>query len=313
MLRLILRRLLISVPLVVVVMFLTLLLQAVAPGDTAAAILGDHYTPEAYERLRYELRLDDPLPVQYWHWLEGALHGDLGVSPVSGLGVSDQIVSRFGVTLSLALTTAVLATLIGVILGVISAIRGGALGRAVDVLSLTGFALPNFWLALVLVTVFAVQLRLLPATGYVPFTSSPSGWAKSLILPVVALAVHAVAVIAKQTRDGMLDALNREFVQTLRANGASEVSIIFRHALRNAAIPVVTVIGLLMIGLLSGVVLIETVFAMPGLGELAVSAVTMHDLPMVQGIVATFTVIVVVVNLFVDLAYGWLNPKVRVS
>lgn len=307
------RRLLASVPLVLLVSFLTFMLEALAPGDTARTILGDNYTPEGYAQLRRQLGLDEPLLAQYWTWLSHALRGDLGVSPISGLSVGDQILSRLGVTVSLAIGTTILATLIGVGLGVLSAVRGGWLGRSVDVLALTGFALPNFWLALVLVTVFAVALPLLPATGYVPITVSPSGWAASLILPVAALAVHPIAVIAKHTRDGMQDALAKDFVHTLRANGASEASVVFRHALRNAAIPVVTVLGLMFVGLLSGVVLVESVFAMPGLGSLAVDATIQHDLPMVQGVAVTFTVIVVAVNLFVDLTYGWLNPKVRVS
>ncbi|HEY0448637.1 ABC transporter permease [Actinophytocola sp.] len=313
MLRLVSRRVLISIPLVLAVSLLTFALAAVAPGDTARTILGENYTPEAYARLRHQLGLDQPLLEQYWHWLTGALRGDLGTSPISGLGVTGQILSRTESTISLAVVTTVLATVVGVALGVLSAVRAGALGRIVDVLSLLGFALPNFWFALVLVTVFAVGARMLPATGYVPLTTSPAAWATSLVLPVIALAVHAVAVIAKQTRDGMLEALSRDFVHTLRANGASETSIVLRHALRNAAIPVVTVIGLLFVGLLSGVVLIETVFAMPGLGGLAVSATLQHDLPMVQGVAVTFTVLVVVVNLVVDLAYGLLNPKVRVA
>lgn len=311
--RLVSRRVLVSIPLVLVVSLLTFVLAALAPGDTARTILGENYTPEAYARLRQELGLDESVLTQYWHWLAGAVRGDLGTSPVSGLRVTDQILSRMESTISLAVITTVVAAIVGVALGVLSAVRSGVLGRAVDVLSLVGFALPNFWFALVLVTVFAVGARVLPATGYVPLAVSPAGWATSLVLPVVALAVHAVAVIAKQTRDGMLDALSRDFVHTLRANGASETSIVLRHALRNAAIPVVTVIGLLFVGLLSGVVLVETVFAMPGLGGLAVSSTLQHDLPMVQGVAVTFTVLVVLVNLVVDLAYGWLNPKVRVS
>lgn len=312
MLRLIVRRLLISVPLVVFVSLLTFLLEALTPGDTARVILGNNYTPAAYAQLRHQLGLDQSVLVQYWHWLVGALHGNLGVSPISGLDVANEVTTRLAVTLSLIVGTTVVATVAGLALGVLSAVRGGGAGRVVDVLSLLGFALPNFWLGLVLVTVFAVALRLLPATGYVSLATSPGGWVRSLILPVVALAVHGVTVIAKQTRDGMLNALSRDFVRTLRANGATRRSILFRHALRNAAIPVVTVIGLMFVGLLSGTVLVETVFAMPGLGGLAVQATTQHDLPLIQGVAVVFTLIVVLVNLVVDLAYGWLNPKVRV-
>jgi peptide/nickel transport system permease protein len=312
MLRLVLRRLVVSVPLIGVVTLLTFLLQSVAPGDTARTILGLNYTPEGYEQLRRQLGLDRPLLTQYWDWLSGALRGDLGISPISGLDVGAEIGNRLAVTLSLIVATTAVAAVIGVGLGVLSAVRQGWLGRAVDVLSMAGLGLPNFWFGLILVTLFAVALPLLPATGFVPLQTDPGGWARSLVLPVATLAVGAVAVVAKQTRDAMLEALSQDHIETLRANGASNSSIIFRHALRNAAIPVVTVIGLVFVGMASGTVLVEAVFAMPGLGGLAIQATVQHDLPMLQGVALTFTLIVVVVNLLVDLAYGWLNPKVRI-
>lgn len=313
MLALVLRRLAISVPLVGVVTLLTFLLQSIAPGDTARAILGLNYTPEGHEQLRRQLGLDRPLLVQYWDWLSGALRGDLGVSPISGLDVGAEIGHRLGVTMSLIVVTTVLAAILGVGLGVVSAVRSGWLGRGVDVLSMVGLGLPNFWFGLVLVSLFAVTLPLLPATGFVPLDVDPLGWARSLVLPVATLTVAAVAVVAKQTRDAMLAALSQDYIETLRANGASSGSIVLRHALRNAAIPVTTVIGLVFVSLVSGTVLVEAVFAMPGLGGLAVQATTQHDLPMLQGVTLTFTLIVVTANLLVDLAYGWLNPKVRVQ
>jgi len=309
--RLIIHRLLMSVPLVFLVSLLTFLLQALAPGDTAHTILGTTYTPEAYAQLRRQLGLDEPLVTQYGHWLSGAVRGNLGISPISGLDVGQQLTTRLGVTLSLIICGTVVATLLGVTLGVVSAVRGGVLGRFVDVLSLAGFAMPVFWFGLILVAVFAVTLRVLPATGYVAVGTSLGGWAQSLVLPVATLSLGPAAVIAKQTRDGMLDVLTSDFVHSLRANGASERSVVFRHALRNAAIPVITVVGLLSVGMLTGTVLVETVFAMPGLGGLAVQATIQHDLPMIQGVAVTFTVIVVLVNLLVDVTYGWLNPKVR--
>ncbi|MFD7281735.1 ABC transporter permease [Streptomyces sp. NPDC059862] len=312
MLRLIARRLLISVVLVLVVSLLTFLLQAAAPGDTARTILGDHYSPEAHQQLRHQLRLDEPVLAQYAHWLGEALRGELGSSPVSGLDVAGEIAGRLPVTLSLILCTTAATALLGVALGVLSAVRGGRTGRAVDVVSLIGYAVPNFWLALVLVALLAVAVPLFPATGYVPLGDSPGEWARSLVLPVVTLALPGIAVFAKQTRDAMLETLSRDFVTTLRANGASEASIVFRHALRNAAIPVVTLVGLTFIGLLSGTVFVEAVFAMPGLGGLAVQATTQHDIPMIQGVVVVFALVVVAVNLAVDVAYGRLNPKVRV-
>lgn len=319
--RLIARRLSISVVLVFVISLLTFVLQSLAPGDVAKTILssgsssglGGGYTDEQHQQLRHELGLDRPLLVQYWDWLSGAVQGDLGVSPISGLDVTAAIGGRLPVTVSLVVLGTLATAVLGVSLGVISAVRGGRLGRVVDVLSLVGFALPNFWLALMLMALFAVTLGLLPATGYVPIDVSPSEWARSLILPVGTLAVSGTATFAKQTRDSMLDALAGDYVRMLRANGASEWSIIVRHALRNAAIPVVTLVGLMFIGLFSGAVFIENVFALPGMGRLAVQATAQHDLPVVQGVVVVLTLVVVVTNLIVDLVYGWLNPKVRVS
>lgn len=313
MLRLILRRVLISIPLILVVTFITFLLQSLAPGDTARAILGLNYTPEAYARLVQELGLDRPLLVRYADWLGSAVLGDLGTSPVSGLSVAGEIGHRLGVTISLMIGTTAVALILGVALGVVSAVRGGWLGKLVDVVSLAGFSLPNFWLGLVFVTVFAVLLRWLPATGYVSISSSPTKWIVALILPVATLAAGAIAIVAKQTRDSMRESLGRPFILALRANGVPRSSIILRHSLRNAAIPIVTVLGLMFVGLSSGTVLIEAVFAMPGLGGLAVQATTQRDVPMIQGVALTFTLIVVLVNLVVDLAYGWLNPKVRVA
>ncbi|MFI7114887.1 ABC transporter permease [Amycolatopsis sp. NPDC049868] len=312
MLRLIARRLVISVVLVFVVSLAAFLLQSAAPGDLAQTILGEHYSPEAHEQLRHQLGLDQPILTQYWYWLQQALGGDLGSSPISGLDVEQEIANRLPVTLSLIACATVITTLAGVLLGVVSAVRGGRIGRSVDVLSLVGYALPSFWFALTMVTLFAVTIRILPATGYVALGASPGGWARSLVLPVATLALPGTAVFAKQTRDAMLETLSRGYVTALRANGVSESSIVFRHALRNAAIPVVTLVGLTFIGLLSGTVFVESVFAMPGLGGLAVQATANHDIRMIQGVVVVFTLIVVAVNLLVDLAYGRLNPKVRV-
>ncbi|WP_116948279.1 ABC transporter permease [Jiangella endophytica] len=320
MLQLIARRLSVSVLLILLISFLTFVLQSLAPGDVAKTILnsgsgqlGGGYTDEQYQELRRALGLDQPLLVQYWDWLSHAIRGDLGVSPVSGVDVTSAISSRLPVTVSLVVLGTVVTAALGIGLGMISAVRGGRLGRVVDVFSVIGFALPNFWLALLLVALFAVSLGMLPATGYVPIDVSPAEWARSLILPIATLSLSATASFAKQTRDSMLDTLSRDFVRMLRANGASEASIVFRHGLRNAAIPVVTLVGLLFIGLFSGAVFIESVFALPGMGRLAVQATEQHDLPVVQGVVVVLTLVVVVTNLAVDLVYGWLNPKVRVS
>jgi peptide/nickel transport system permease protein len=309
--RLIARRLLLSIPLVFIVSALTFVLESFTPGDAARLILGTQFDPARYAQLREQLGINQPLYLQYWHWLDGLLHGSLGQSAYDGTPVAPTLNSRLGVTLFLVLGTVLVSALVGVTLGIVSALRGGMLGRSVDVLSLTGLALPSFWLGLVLIAVFAVAIRAFPATGYVPLLDSPADWARSLVLPVITLSSAAVAVIAKQTRDAMIDVLEREFIRALRARGVPERTIVFRHALRSAAIPVVAVLGLLFVGLLSGSVLVESVFALPGLGSLAVQATTEHDFPVISGVALYFTLVVVVVNLLVDLAYGWLNPKVR--
>lgn len=313
MLRILGNRLLLALPLLVFVTALTFFLVSLTPGDPAVVILGQNRAPEEYQRLRVQLGLLDPVPVQYAHWLGTLAHGSLGESIFNNESVVAKLGSRLGVTLSLVTLTALVSSLIGVALGVASALRQGALARAVDVLSLLGIVLPNFWVALVLVAVFAVRLHWFPAIGYVTPSASVSGWLRSLALPVVVLAGPAIGFIAQQTRNAMLDVLDRPFIRTLRAGGVPGRSLIYRHALRNAGIPIITVVGLVFIALLGGTIIAENVFALPGLGGLAVEATGRHDLPVIQGIVLYFTVIVVIVNVAVDLLYAWLNPRVRVT
>lgn len=309
---LIARRLALSLPLLLVVSVLTFVLAALIPGDAARTILGPNGTAEQYAHLRDALGLDESLPVRYWHWLEAAVRGDLGTSIFGQQPVASTLGSRLTVTLSLVVGSTLLAGVLGIGLGIGGALRP-RLGRALDALGLIGLAIPSFFLGLLLVSWLSVGAGLFPATGYVNPTESVAEWLRSLVLPVVTLALPGVAVIAKQTRDAMRDALARPFTRTLRAGGVSSRSLVLKHALRNAAIPVVTVVGLVLVGALGGAVVVESVFAMPGLGGLAVQATSQHDLPLVQGVAVYFTVIVVVVNLGIDLLYGWLDPRVRVS
>jgi peptide/nickel transport system permease protein len=307
------RRLALSLPLLLIVPTVTFLLAALIPGDIARTILGTDATRAQYEQLRQSLGLNEPLLTRYLAWLGSALHGNLGTSLFWQQPVTSLLDSRLQVTLSLVIGSTAVAAVVGVGLGVMAALRAGAPGKIVDAIALTGLAVPNFFLGLLLITWFAVTLRLFPATGYVPVSQSPAGWLASIALPVITLAVPGIAVIAKQTRDAMREALDRPFIRTLRAAGVPGRSIIGKHALRNAAIPVVTVTGLIFIGSLSGTVLVEMVFALPGLGGLVVQATTQHDLPLIQGVAVYFTVAVIVVNLLVDLTYSWLDPRVRVS
>jgi peptide/nickel transport system permease protein len=307
------RRLALSLPLLVIVPTVTFLLAALIPGDVARTILGADATQAQYQQLRQTLGLNEPLLTRYFSWLGNALHGNLGTSLFWQQPVTSLLDSRLQVTLSLVICSTALATAVGVIFGVVAALRAGVVGKIVDAIAMVGLAIPNFFLGLLLVTWFAVTLRVFPATGYVPFTQSPDEWLRSIVLPVITLAVPGIAVIAKQTRDAMLEVLDRPFIRTLRAAGVPGRSIIGKHALRNAAIPVVTVTGLIFIGSLSGTVLVETVFALPGLGGLAVQATSQHDIPLIQGVAVYFTVAVICVNLLVDLTYSWLDPRVRVS
>lgn len=310
MIRVIGRWLLTAVPIVLVVSMLTFVLTSLVPGDSARTILGIQASPEQVETLRRELGLDRPLWEQYAGWVAGVLRGDLGTSIITGGSVAEQLLSRLEPTLSVVLGGIVVMTVVGVGLGVASAVHGGWLGRVVDVASLVGLAVPGFWLALVLVALLAVAVPIFPATGYVSVTRSVPGWMASLALPLATLAITGAAGLAKQTRASLLDELGRDYVRMLRARGLPSQRVLL-HALRNAAAPVVTVIGLMFIGLLGGAVLLEVVFVLPGLGSLIVEATRAHDIPVIQGITLLISLLVVSVNLLVEISYALLNPKVR--
>ncbi|HEX5118416.1 MAG TPA: ABC transporter permease [Pseudonocardiaceae bacterium] len=307
------RRLVSSVLLLLVVSLISFLLISLLPGSPAVVILGPNAGEAQYRALDHQLGLDRPLWSQYLTWLGHAVRGDFGASWVSGQPIGQELAQRLPVTLSLVLGATVVAALLGVALGVQSAIRSRSARGVVDVISLAGAAIPGFWLGLVLVTAFAVAWPVLPATGYVAFGAGPLSWLRSLVLPWVTLALGGSALIAKQTRDSLGEVLSRPFVRVYVANGLSTRSIVYRHALRNAAVPILTTVGVVFVGLLSGSVLVESVFALPGLGSAAVNATTSHDLPVIQAFAMWFTVLVVAVNLLIDLAYVWVDPRVRIS
>jgi peptide/nickel transport system permease protein len=313
MLRLIGRRLALAIPLLFVVSIITFVIQSFLPGDVARSLLGVGATPEQYEAFRDALHLNEPVLTQYGIYLGGVFRGDFGTSVYTGQAVLQTIAQRLPVSLSLIIGGTLVSAIIGVTLGVLSATRGRILRRVVDVVSLVGGALPNFWLGLVLSLVFAGALGWFPSTGYVEFERSPQLWAWSLVLPIAALAIAGIGIVAKVTRDQVMTTMRQSFVRTLRAAGVSERSIIWKHALRSSGVPVLTVLGIVFVASLSGTVLVENVFVLPGLGSLAVSSTIRHDIPVIQGIALVFTVIVIIVNLLIDLAYGLINPKVRVS
>jgi peptide/nickel transport system permease protein len=296
----------------VVVSALSFLLVSLTPGNAADDILGATGTPAQYRALRQALGLDLPLYDQYWQWLRHALSGNFGTSILNDQPVTDLIRQRLPVTLSLVVGSLLVSVVIGVGLGIMSGVRGGAFGRGVDAFAQLGFALPSYWLAAEMIVLFAVGLKWFPVAGYAPIGQSVSGWARSLVLPVAALSLYGIAAIAKQTRESMLDALASPYIWSARANGLRSRSVVFRHALKNASLNIVTVVGIQAVGLLIGTVFVESVFALPGLGSLVVTSATGHDLPVVQAVAVFVTMLVVLINIMVDVAYTWLNPRVRV-
>lgn len=311
MLRVVGSRLLFAVPLLLIITTFSFLLVSFVPGDPVASILGPDASPEQYDELRAQLGLDQPLIIQYLDYMAGLAGGDLGTSIQSGREVSELVWTRLPVTMSLAVVGILVTFVLGVLFGLVAALSRGWPGRAAQVVSLAGISIPNFWLGVLLVLLFAITLGVLPATGYVPISESPWLWARSLVLPVATLAFAGLATVARQTRAAVNDTLSRDYVRTLLASGTPRREIIFKHALRNASIPVVSVLGFLFIGIFGGAIIIEQVFALPGVGQLTISAVTNHDIPLIQGVVVVSAIVVLIVNLVVDVLYVGLNPKVR--
>jgi peptide/nickel transport system permease protein len=300
-----------SLAVLLVVTFVTFSLMFGNGTGIANAVLGIGATPEAVQAKVVELGLDQPLLVQYWDWLTGAIRGDLGSSYYTGEPVSSALATRVPVTLALIVITLLLTAVFSVILGVTAAVKGGWVDRALQFIAVLGTAIPAFIIAIALVYLLAIRWPVFPATGYVSPDVSFPGWVASLVLPVTALLIGAFASAAQQFRSAVLDTLGRDFVRTLRARGISERYVVFRHVLRNSAAPGLTVLSLTMLGLLGGAVFIEQVFALPGMGQLAVSSATISDVPMVMGTVLVTIVIVLVVNFLGDLAITILNPKAR--
>jgi peptide/nickel transport system permease protein len=292
---------------------LSFVLLSLVPGNAAEQILGFSASKARVAALEHQLGLDRPLWTQYWRWLMHALHGDLGNSIFIGNPVGPTIVQRLPVTLSLILGAIIVMPGIGITLGIYSAVRGGIGGRVVDTFALVGFALPSFWFGAILIEFFAVKLHLFPAIGYVSFAQSPSEWLRSLVLPVIALSIGGIAGFSKYTRDATLDVLASEHIRIAHADGMPPHRILFIYALKNTGLRVVTMIGLLTIGLLGGTAFVETIFALPGLGNYLVTGVQQEDVPVVQGVTVVFTLIIIFVNLITDLAYSWLDPRVRTS
>jgi peptide/nickel transport system permease protein len=299
--------------LLLVISSLAYFLMFFSPSNIAINLLGDAATPEQLVAKEIELGLNRPIFDRYLEWLASALTGDLGTSWFSSEPIVQALLSRLPVTLTLVSVTILLTALVATILGTAAAVRGGVIDRIVQILGVAGFAIPNFVIAIFLVTVFAIQLFLLPATGWVPLEQDPALWLQSLILPVSALVLGSVASSSAQIRSAVKAVLERDWVRTLRARGLSEREILLKHVLRAAAPAGLTILSLQFVGMLGGTVIIEQIFALPGVGFLALQSTGIGDTPVVMGVVVVTVVVVIIVNLLVDLANGWLNPKVRVK
>jgi peptide/nickel transport system permease protein len=299
----ILRRLLLAIPTLLGVLVVAFLLLYVAPGDPVMAMVGERADEATIARLRRELRLDQPLHKQFGHYVGGILRGDLGRSYITNRPIQRDIRERFPKTLQLAGAAMLLASFVGISLGILSAWRpGGPIDRIGLGVAYLGVSFPVFWVGLLLILLFAVTLRWLPPSGF-------GGW-KYLILPAVALGMRSIAFLARMTRSAMLDALGSDFVRTARAKGLTERGVVARHALRNALIPIITVLGLDFGSYLTGSILTETIFSWPGLGRYVVNAIARRDLPAIQGSVLFLSAVFVMVNLITDLAYAKADPRV---
>jgi len=307
------RRIASGVVLIILIPSLAFVLMRAGSTNVARTILGQTASEEQVEAKAAELGLDRPLIEQYISWAKGALHGDLGTSWFTNESVTHAMATRVPATLSLVIATTIIAAVIAVAIGLAAAYYKGWLDKALQVLAVVGFAVPGFWLALMLVMWFAINTPIFPTTGFVPLSEDVGGWVRSVTLPVTALAVGAVTATAQQVRGAVMDTLQQDWVRTLRARGISNGSLIFKHVLRSASVSGLTVLGLQFIGLLGGAVFVERIFAIPGMGQVLVTSTAQGDLPLVLGVLLVTTVIVVIVNIIIDLGIGFFNPKARLS
>jgi peptide/nickel transport system permease protein len=307
-----LRRVLATIPVMLLVALFVFSLLYIAPGDPAAIIAGDQATPADVARIRVSLGLDRPYLVRFGDWLWHVLHGDLGTSIFTGLPVTQMIGQRIEPTLSLMVMTVVFAIIIAIPLGVLAAWKHGTwIDRIVMVICVLGFSVPVFVVGYLLAYVFALSLDWLPVQGFTPISGGFWPFVQSLILPTVVLGSAYVALLARITRATMLDVLSQDYVRTARAKGVGQHAVLFVHALKNAAVPIVTIIGNGVALLIGGAVVTESVFAIPGLGRLTVDAILRRDYPIIQGVVLLFSVSYVLVNLVVDLLYTLFDPRIR--
>ena len=308
----IIRRLGSALPILVIVSLITFAMIHLIPGDPAAAIAGLSATPEQIANIRHDLSLDQPLLTQLWRWYGGLLHGDLGRSLLLGQPVVQATLLRLPVTLALSAYALVITLLIGLGSGILAALRQNTwVDQAAMIFAMIGISLPNFYLGLLMIIFFAVELRWLPTGGYIAFTDDPLGWLATSTMPAVSLALLLAGLLARITRSTMLEVLRQDYIRTARAKGLPRRTVVVKHALANALIPITTVVGIIVSLLISGSVVTETLFSIPGIGQLLTQAVLNRDYPMVQGGLFITTALLVLVNIGVDVCYALLDPRVR--
>jgi peptide/nickel transport system permease protein len=307
-------RLVLAVPMLLGMSVLVFLIIRLVPGDPVLAVLGLNATPELVARLREDLGLNEPVYVQYVTWLADVLRGDFGLDYRSNEPIGQVLLDRLPVTIELTLFSMFLSVLIAIPLGVLAAVRRGRVAdKATQGISLVGISVPDFWLGIMLILVFALGLGILPSSGFVPLAEDPVENVRHMLLPSLALAAGLAAVLIRITRAAMLDVLHQDYIRFTRAKGVSERAVIFKHALRNASIPIVTVVGLQAGYLLGGAIVIEQVFALPGVGRLVLDSVLQRNYPVVQASVLMVGLMFVLTNLAADLLYSVLNPKLRAA
>lgn len=308
------KKLLSVIPLVLIVSIVLFGLINLLPGNAAMAILGDSGNLEQVEQLEAELGLDQPVYVQYWNWLKGVCTGNLGTSILTGQPVIDRIVERMPVTVELIVLSVLFATALGVPLGIICAVkRNRAADYIVSSVSIIGVAMPAFWVGMLLIMLFSIQLHWLPASGYTPFLQDPLENIRMMLLPVFATGIALAATIVRQTRSAMLDVLGQDYMMTAKSKGVRQRTQLFRHALKNALIPVITAISMQIAGMIGGSVVIETVFLLPGMGKSMVDAIFQRDYPIVMGESLVIAVFIILLNTLVDVVYIFIDPRISHS
>ncbi len=310
--RIILRRCVSAVPILLLVSLITFGLMRLIPGDASAAIAGLSATPEQIATIRAQLGLDQPFAVQLVRWYSGLLHGDLGRSLLLGQPVVEATFLRLPVTLALSAYALVLTLMLGLVSGIVAALKQNTwVDQAAMLFAMLGISMPSFWLGLMMILVFAVHLGWLPTGGYIALSDDPIGWLRTSTMPAIALAMLQAGLLARITRSTMLEVLRQDYIRTARAKGLPQRLVVFKHALANALIPITTVIGIIVSLLISASVVIETLFSIPGMGQLLTQAVLNRDYPMVQGGLLIVTALLVLINLIVDVGYALLDPRVR--